>query len=209
MWTRREVAMIPGIDVSNWQGEINWSAVQAAGHQFAFIKATEGLSYQDPFFYPNWGGARVAGLVPGAYHFARPEHGSGREQALYFLTYEDPTPGDLLALDLESGPRGAGLAGFALDFLTTCYQETGCRPLLYSSRAFLAEHGIDASTPEIGEYGLWLASWASRPGPIPAPWSFWAIWQSGGGPVPGISDNCDLDRFNGTHEQLTQYGIPG
>ena len=68
---------IHGIDVSRWQGRIDWASVRAAGTQFAFIKATEGGDHVDPRFLENWYGAARAGVPRGAYHFmywCRPAH---------------------------------------------------------------------------------------------------------------------------------------
>ena len=80
---RAHALPIHGIDVSRWQGKIDWALVRAAGTQFAFIKATEGGDHLDPRFTENWYGAAQAGVPRGAYHFmywCRPAH----EQAAWF-----------------------------------------------------------------------------------------------------------------------------
>ncbi|HZU06656.1 MAG TPA: GH25 family lysozyme, partial [Chloroflexota bacterium] len=94
---------IDGIDVSNNNGTIDWGKVAAGGKEFAVIKATEGLNFTDQDFDYNWREARAHGLVRGAYHFARPSEGTGRQEALYFLSrvVEVIEVGDFLALDLE------------------------------------------------------------------------------------------------------------
>jgi GH25 family lysozyme M1 (1,4-beta-N-acetylmuramidase) len=61
-----------GLDVSNWNGTITWAKVAHAGYRFAFGKATEGTSYTDKTYTTNRNGSEGAGLVFGAYHFARP-----------------------------------------------------------------------------------------------------------------------------------------
>ena len=60
---------IHGIDVSKWQGTVDWAAVRAAGTQFVFIKATEGGDHVDDRFLENWNGAGAVGIPRGAYHF--------------------------------------------------------------------------------------------------------------------------------------------
>ena len=60
---------IHGIDVSRYQGDIDWRRVKRAGTEFAWIKATEGGDYVDPKFMENWNQARAAGVPRGAYHF--------------------------------------------------------------------------------------------------------------------------------------------
>ena len=64
---------VQGIDVSRWQGEINWTSVRNAGIQFAWIKATEGTTYKDDQFNANYVNAYNAGVIRGAYHFATPD----------------------------------------------------------------------------------------------------------------------------------------
>ncbi|MFB9545005.1 GH25 family lysozyme, partial [Micromonospora sagamiensis] len=79
-------ATVPGVDVSNWQGSINWTSVRNSGIQFAYIKATEGTSYKDPRFNTNYTNAYYAGVIRGAYHFARPNISSGAVQANYLAS---------------------------------------------------------------------------------------------------------------------------
>jgi GH25 family lysozyme M1 (1,4-beta-N-acetylmuramidase) len=80
------MARISGIDVSHFQGTINWSSVAAAGKQFAFAKATEGVTYVDPTVGTNTAGARAAGLLVGVYHFAHPDTNTAAAEAQHFLT---------------------------------------------------------------------------------------------------------------------------
>src|SRR5207248_1940003 len=78
---------VTGIDVSSYQNQVSWSSVHAAGAQFAYAKATEGLSYVDPQFAANNAGAKGAGVYFGAYHFGRPDLSGGTAQADYFLDH--------------------------------------------------------------------------------------------------------------------------
>src|SRR6188508_74828 len=65
-------ATTKGIDVSKWQGTINWPAVKQGGVQFAFIRLSDGANYKDPKFATNWAGAKSAGIIRGVYQFFRP-----------------------------------------------------------------------------------------------------------------------------------------
>jgi hypothetical protein len=65
-------APLKGIDVSHYQGSINWKDVKNGGFSFAMAKATEGLTYVDPTFGTNYAGMHAVGLVRSAYHFGRP-----------------------------------------------------------------------------------------------------------------------------------------
>ncbi|RUW87997.1 muramidase, partial [Mesorhizobium sp. M8A.F.Ca.ET.059.01.1.1] len=60
---------VHGVDVSRWQGDVNWEKLRAQGANFAYIKATDGGDHLDPMFMKNWRGAQAAGLKRGAYHF--------------------------------------------------------------------------------------------------------------------------------------------
>src|SRR3982751_3375048 len=79
------MARVAGIDVSHWQGTINWASVAAAGKQFAFTKATEGTTYVDPTLATNTSGAKNAGLLTGVYHFAHPDTDTAASEAQHFV----------------------------------------------------------------------------------------------------------------------------
>ena len=74
-----------GIDVSNWQGNVDWEEVAGDGYTFAWAKATEGMTYTDPMFFNNMENGIDANIVMGAYHFARPDNNSPQEDAANFL----------------------------------------------------------------------------------------------------------------------------
>jgi len=63
---------VEGIDVSEFQGNINWSSVKASGRQFAIIRVSDGTGHLDPYFSQNWSGAKAAGLIRGVYQFFEP-----------------------------------------------------------------------------------------------------------------------------------------
>jgi GH25 family lysozyme M1 (1,4-beta-N-acetylmuramidase) len=103
-------AGLPGLDVSSWQGNVDWVAVAANGARFAYVKATESTTYVNPYFSQQYGGASQVGLVRGAYHFALPDRSSGAEQADWFAAHggawsadNQTLPG---ALDIEYNPYG-------------------------------------------------------------------------------------------------------
>jgi lysozyme len=76
-----------GIDVSHWQGDVDWFAVARGNVKFAFAKASEGNVTVDPTFKQNWSGIQVADLIRGAYHFARP----GRDAETQARRYLPPS----------------------------------------------------------------------------------------------------------------------
>lgn len=200
-----------GVDVASYQGSPDWDAVKAAGYAFAFTKVTEDDGYVNPFFARNWREIRRAGLYRGAYHFARPEGADAGQEADYFLDHVDAAgglqTGDMLVLDLEAGTGDLG--PWVLTFLHRCEDRAGFKPLVYTGAWFSGPHNLGAY-PEIGQYGLWLASYQSTMPPAPEPWEFVAFWQfSDKGQVPGVVGNVDLNVFRGPLDRLPLYGKPG
>jgi GH25 family lysozyme M1 (1,4-beta-N-acetylmuramidase) len=203
-----------GLDVSNWNGKIVWPKVAAAGYRFAFGKATEGTAYTDKTYTTNRNGSEAAGLVFGAYHFARPAGltaaagtASAIAQANHFLAVAAPQPGELPpVLDLETTGtlNSAQLLTWTLAWLGQIYARTGVNPFLYTSPNFWKAHLANStSAAEIGTE-LWVAHWTSRSQPlVPAQnWngSGWTFWQwTNCVAIPGIKHCSDADRLNGTN----------
>ena len=134
------LAAITGPDVSNWQhpngASINWNLVKAAGHSFAFVKATEGTGYTNPNFAGDWSAILAAGMDRGPYHFARPELPAA-DQANYFISVTGNTrePGTSPVLDLEQtgGLAPPQLVQWTQTFLSTVQSLTGRTPMIYVS----------------------------------------------------------------------------
>ena len=129
---------LPGIDVSHWQGTIDWQRVAEKGKRFAFLKATDGHDLLDPTFFANRAGARANGLPVGAYHFARPDPSKGDavEEARWFVSQADPRPGNLLpVLDLETsrGLDQQDVTLWARRWTAEVRRLTGVTPLVYTS----------------------------------------------------------------------------
>jgi len=202
---------IQGIDVSHWQGAINWGEVRDAGYTFAFVKATEGTSFIDSDFETNMNSGRSAGMLMGAYHFARPDQNAATDEANHFVAEAIDYLGDgylIPALDVE---RGADLGDEALsnwinEWMNTVESETGVEPILYINSNYASNH-LDSS---VTSRDLWIAHWTYDPeaSPNTGIWDDWAFWQySNQSAVPGISGNVDLDKFNGIESELYNFVI--
>jgi GH25 family lysozyme M1 (1,4-beta-N-acetylmuramidase) len=198
-----------GIDVSHWQGAINWSQVYAAGKRFAFVKVTESTTFLDNKYATNHAAARAAGIVVGGYHYAQPSAtpGDAVAEADWFVTNLALLPGDMRpALDLETrnGLDVPTMQQWVRDFLGEVYRLTGKHATIYVSRAFWRDSVGDIPEAALDGSALWLSKWnVTDPSPyVPASnWggNGWSFWQySGTGTVRGISGNVDLDRLNGT-----------
>ena len=195
-----------GIDVSHWQGDIDWSKVHASGYIFAFCKATEGVGWTDFKFGTNMKQGHDVGMVMGAYHFARPDlnPSDAAAEAQYFVSVakDHLTSGYLRpALDLERGAElgKEELSSWVNEWMSTVESETGIKPILYVN-SYYANNLLDECIAE--EYELWIAHWDVS-SPDIGIWDTWAFWQfTDKGSVPGISGNVDLDRFNGDIHDL-------
>ncbi|KAH9066216.1 glycoside hydrolase family 25 protein [Lactarius vividus] len=198
-----------GIDVSNWQGTLNWATIKSQGVQFAYIKATEGTTYIDPYFDHNYVGATNNGIIRGAYHFAHPGSSSGATQANYFLAHGGGWSGDGItlpgAVDLEgdcSGLTHAQMVTWIKDFSNTYHSKTTRYPVIYTTTSWWT-----SCTGNSASFGttnpLWIAHWASSIGTLPAGWSFTTFWQyADSGSHPG-----DQDKFNGDAAGLKRMAL--
>lgn len=198
-----------GIDVSNHQGEIDWSAVVAhCGIKFAFIKASEGGTYQDKFYARNVSLARAAGLLTGPYHFFRPRGPVSLQVENFLNVLNSAETTDLPpVLDLETpGEWGQFTVSqrveLVTEFLTSVKSKLGRSPIIYMSASFSRDVLAEASM--LIDYKLWVAHYTTAPEPwVPAPWANWTFWQhTDKGTINGIKGNVDLDWFNGSLEQL-------
>ena len=208
---------LEGIDVSHWQGTIDWAKVRAAGKKFAYIKASEHTTFVDDTYQTNRSRAKTAGLKVGAYHFARPNIGTtdAYAEADHFIETADWTSGELRpVLDLEDtgGLSSSALQTWVKAFVQRIYDRTGVRAVIYVSPAFWSSKmGNSTWFAKNGYDVLWIAHWTTAGSPsVPAEnWGgkSWTFWQyTSDGSVPGISGRVDLDRYNGT--DLTKVLIP-
>jgi lysozyme len=191
-----------GIDVSHYQGAVSWPEVFQAGIQFAFAKATDGLTWVDPQFAVNWPGMKAAGLLRGAYHFFEPADAAAA-QAEFFLQNVQLETGDLPpALDVETPASSSTALWQGVEtWLQTVAAATGMKPFLYVAPDFADQYLAPAS---LAAYPLWIADYVAASQPtLPAGWSDWLIWQqSEGGSVSGVTGSVDLDRINGSIASL-------
>jgi len=208
---------VAGLDVSKWQGTVNWAKVAGAGYKFAFLKAAEGGTYTDPTYATNRANANANGIVVGAYDFAQPSTTAGQAEAEadHFVDVALPKSGDLVpVLDLEvtNNLSPANLQTWVKKWMYRVYARTGQRATIYTSPSFWSSAmGGTTWFAQNGFRTLWIAHWTSATSPtVPAStWggSSWTFWQwTSSGTVPGISGRVDLDRFH--YASLTPYRIP-
>jgi GH25 family lysozyme M1 (1,4-beta-N-acetylmuramidase) len=210
------VPQLPGIDVSDNQGDIDWASV-APNIDFSYAKATEGTYYTNGDFTNQYDGPSDYGVIRGAYHFAIPNNSGGTAQADYFIDNGGGWSNDGLtlpgALDIEYNPYGAecyglsqsAMADWVADFVNEYASREGVYPIIYTT--------TDWWTTCTGNYSgfatedpLWVANYsASAGGTLPAGWGYYTFWQyADSGSEPG-----DQDVFNGAYSQLKSFADNG
>jgi GH25 family lysozyme M1 (1,4-beta-N-acetylmuramidase) len=198
---------LEGLDVSQWQGPIDWAQVAAAGKRFALIRASAGNLTDDTTYATNRAGAKAAGLKVAAYHYANPCFrdgcdktvrtlddilGDALSEADHFLARATPASGDLLPiLDLEAYGQSAWYGGAALTtdelqaWVSTWLEEvrstSGVQAMIYVSPNFWTIHMADSTAfAQAGYKFLWIAHWGVAAPRIPAAnWdgNGWTFWQ--------------------------------
>lgn len=196
--------MLFGVDLSHWNKN-EWGKESNLWDipQFALFKATEGKNYFDSCAYEYFTSAKKHDILPGFYHYARPENNTPEEEAKHFYDVISVITGGnfdgiLLALDWEGAALKEPLT-WAREWLDLVYEATGIKPLFYCQRTFVKNCDIIAA----GDNGLWIADWRDiehREMYI-SPWKIWAIRQIGDKPF-------DTDIFNGDFDQLKAYATP-
>jgi lysozyme len=207
-----------GVDVASHQhpGDqpIDWKTVRNAGVSFAMVKVDEGPHgsagrYVNPWFGPDWNGARAAGLLVGAYHYARPRlpvATAGVDARTFAATVGPSLAGAALppVLDLEESGAlpPADLIAWVRQWLDTVQALAGRPPVVYTGKWFW--DGYLAGTPELAGHPLWIARYADRPGVLPGAFPTWSFWQfTARGRVPGIPAPVDVNVSCGSVTDLT------
>lgn len=201
---------VPGIDVSKWQGTVNWGAVKAAGKQFGIARISDGIKYNDAYFTANWQGMKAAGLIRGSYQYFRPDVDPTAQANLVLSKLKAAgglQPGDLpVVLDLETngGKSSATIIKNVETWIAKIKQGTNRVPMIYTGSYFWDGKVI---TSKFASYPLWTAHYTSKPCPlVPNPWKEWKIWQyTSKEQVNGVKGGVDANRFNGTLAQLKAF----
>jgi GH25 family lysozyme M1 (1,4-beta-N-acetylmuramidase) len=211
---------VTGIDVSSNDHSggrsIDWAGQANAGVRFAYVKATEGVGYVNPYFDSDYHAAKNQGLYVGAYHFARPDSGNPVGQADYFINNAQWTvDGATLVpfLDIEWpyaslglpdcwGLTPAQLSTWIGAFVNEVQVRIGRPPMIYTNSNWW--NPCTASDPSFANLPLDIAGYTTSPPPLPAGWNRFTLWQYADGPWPG-----DKDVFNGSLADLAAFAGVG
>ena len=211
-WQGRPPQRFPvhGIDVSVWQGDIDFAQARANGVNFVFMKATEGGDREDPNFARNWQAAAAAGVPRGAYHLFY-HCRSAAEQARWYIDHVPRSTGALPpVLDMEWTPTSPTcrtrqppevVRAEAQVFLNIVAAHYVRKPILYTTLDFFHDNDMG----QLNGVSFWLRSVAAPveqnyPG---QPWTFWQY--SGTGQVRGISGKVDLNAFSGSRAAWAEW----
>jgi lysozyme len=200
---------VHGVDVSRWQGKIDWAKLRSRGANFAYIKATDGGDHLDPMFRKNWRAAGEAGLRRGAYHFFYWCRTAG-EQADWFIRNVPRVAGALPpVIDVEWNgessckrrPSRAKVLEKMQVFMDKLEAHYGQRPIIYTAPDFYRDN-LRGAFPN---HPFWLRSVARHPSKT-YPGRKWVFWQySGSGLSHGVRGRIDLNVFNGSEADWHQW----
>jgi lysozyme len=200
---------IHGVDISRWQGNIDWTKLRSQGANFAYIKSTDGGDHLDPMFHKNWNSAGKAGLKRGAYHFfywCR----SGADQAKWFIRNVPKSQNALPpVIDVEynhtssckARPSKANVLKKMKSFMDALEAHYGQRPIIYTAPDFYD----DNLRGQFTSHQFWLRSVAAHPSKT-YPDRRWVFWQySGTGLSHGVKGQIDLNVFNGNNADWNRW----
>lgn len=201
---------IHGIDISHYQGKIDWDELRGAQIdgcplRFVIIKSTEGASRVDDKFENNFYEAREHGFIRGAYHFWS-NKSSAREQAYHFLSKVPLEDGDLPpVLDVEHKPKNRSTEEFQRDILTWLHiveDKYHVKPIIYTYYKFKE---LYLSAPVFDDYPYWIAHYYVDEVKYKGEWKFWQ--HTDAGRLPGIKGYVDFNIYNGSYYDLKQLTI--
>ena len=188
---------LKGIDVSNHQGEIDWQGLPHDKVNYVFIKATEGTTFNDPYFKDNWQKASEYNFLKGAYHFFTVGV-SGADQAKAFIAQvpkEKNVLPPVIDLELLSEDREAFIEEVRM-FVNKIEEHYGVKPIFYINKNTF--HSYIEGVFE--DYIIWYADYATKPSLDESIWTFWQYTESR--LVEGIKGNVDFNIFRGNRQDL-------
>ncbi len=201
---------IRGIDISHYQGTIDWDQLQNAMIErspirFIVMKATEGATKIDPSFKENFSQALEYGYIRGAYHFWS-NKSSARQQAYFFLNNVPLEDGDLPpVLDIEHKPKEMSTEDFQREVLTWLHiveDRYHVKPIIYTYYKFKMNY---LSSPVFDDYPYWIAHYYVDKIEYTGEWKFWQ--HTDAGKLPGIKGYVDFDLYNGSFYDLKKLCI--
>lgn len=203
-----------GIDISNYQPNVDFKKVKSSGRDFVITLATDGKSFTNKLYGKQNSGAQKAGLYHGAYHFARPNQSSARSQADRFLKqanykHDGKTLPPMLDMEPDSNGGCYGISAKKMnswigEFTKRVKEKTKRDAIIYTSPSFWKQ--CTSSSESFAKNPLNVAAWGVSKPSMFGGWKQYTFWQySNKGNVSGISGDVDVDKFNGDESALKRF----
>ena len=201
-------ATVKGVDVSYYEGSINWTSLHNGGYQFAFIRVSDGTGFHDPKFATYWPAAKNAGMIRGAYQFFRPNQNVIAQADLLIAAlgghYEVGDLPPVIDVEATGGLGPASVASKVRQWVDHVKAALGVDPIVYTGKFFWRDE-VGGPTSFVNN-ALWIAQYTSLCPDLPSPWTKWTFWQnSETGSVSGISGHMDTNYFNGSLADLQGF----
>lgn len=201
---------VKGMDISYYQGDINWQQAKDDGIAYAFIRVSDGTGFNDPKFARNWSEAKRVGVRRGVYQFFRSNQDPIAQANLLISRVGQLLPGDLPpVIDVEStdGQSAATIRSKVGRWLDHVEARLGVRPIVYTGPYFWRD---SVGGPDFDDHPLWVAHYGTSCPLVPPTWTRWTFHQhTSSGRVRGITGNVDMNIFNGTRAQLEALAVGG
>lgn len=199
-----EAGKLKGIDVSHYDGKVDWHKIRKEGYHFAIAKGTQGVDYVDPTFVDNFKAMKEAGLLRGAYHFYM-TNDDPHEQAENVFSNIVLDHHDIpIVIDIEtyhSHTPDDWRTAFRV-FVDALEAHYGVKPIIYTSPNFWDQK----MAQDYSDYPLWIAQYDVEEPRVPAHWNDWHFWQYSAKIDTGAAEDfVDGNHFNGNFESLKQF----
>ena len=202
--------VVQGVDVSVFQGTVDWTKVKAAGIDFAFARVSDGTGTLDTTFAANWKGMQAAGIVRGVYQFFEPGEDPVMQADLVMSQVKAAggfEAGDLppvMDMEVTGGQTDATIQANMQSWLTEIETTYGRNAVIYTNESTSTHFG-----GKFTAYPLWVASWGGTCPTMPDGFTVWEFWQyADTGTISGITGAVDHDEFNGSLSDLQAWANP-
>ena len=201
---------IYGIDVSRFQGTIDWQKVKNSGVVYAYIQISRSVTDLDAKFAYNWRRAKEVGILRGAYQRFQPDQDVALQAQIFLDKLGPYQEGDLppmLDVEDDGGLTGAQIANRVNQWMDRVEPVVGVTPLIYTGFYFWR---AQVGSADLSRHPRWIANYGATCPLVPQAWTRWTLHQySSSAMIPGITENTvDVNKFNGTLEQLKALGKP-
>lgn len=195
------------IDVSHWQGTIDFKKVRSAGCLGVIAKATEGVKHEDENYQKYRADALANGLAVASYHYL--QHGSCEDQMAWYIARATPRQGERVVIDFEETSPAVTADDLKRSVLWLRENRPDLQLTIYGASMLTDVVNRLNDISWLAETSLWAARYSSNEPKVAKAWSTWTAWQySDEGKIAGIAGDVDLNTFNGSKENCLKWFGP-